>query len=71
MDAQTALQVSMAQAHIKSVPELSKRTGIKQTTLYTRIKNPSTLTVAELAQIARTCHMSRDLIAAIVEGGGR
>ena len=68
MNTSTALKVGMAQANIRSVPELSKRTGIKQTTLYSRIKNPETLTVGELRQIARTCHMSRELIAAVVEG---
>lgn len=71
MDVSTALRVGMATARIKSIPELSKRTGIPQATLYKRVKEPSTMSLAELREIVRTCHMSRDLIAAIVEGGGR
>lgn len=67
MDASTALRVGMATARIKSIPELSKRTGIPQATLYKRVKEPSTMSLAEFREIVRTTRMSDELILIIAK----
>ncbi len=67
MDVSTALRVGMATARIKSIPELSKRTGIPQATLYKRVKEPSTMSLAEFREIVRTTRMSDELILIIAK----
>lgn len=69
MDATTAIRVGMATTKIRSVSELARRTGIKGTTMHGRMRNPETMTLAELRQIARVTHMDDELLLAVVKGG--
>lgn len=68
METETAIKVGMATTKIKSVQELSQRTGIKGPTLYKRMKHPGTMTLSELRQIAKTINMSDELLLAAVKG---
>ena len=68
MDAQTVLFMEMAKMKIRTIPELSRRTGIKRTTAYERVNHPETMTVAELREIVRVTNMEDEQIAKIVRG---
>ena len=68
MDAQTVLFMEMAKMKIRTIPELSRRTGIKRTTSYERVNHPETMTVAELREIVRVTNMADEQIAKIVRG---
>ena len=68
METATAIRVSMATTKINSVNDLSRRTGIKGTTMHCRMKNPETMTLAELRQIAKVTNMSDELLLAAVKG---
>lgn len=69
MDVATALRVGMAAGRIKSIPELAKRTGIAQATLYKRVKEPATMSLAEFREIVKATHMSDELILIAVKEG--
>lgn len=41
-----------------NVPELAKRTGMKTSTLYARIRDPNTFTIGEIREIYKTLKVS-------------
>ncbi|MBR5421042.1 MAG: helix-turn-helix domain-containing protein [Lachnospiraceae bacterium] len=66
MDACTTIRCSMSAVRINTIPDLSRRTGIKRATMYNRMKNIGSMTLRELQEIARVTHMSTEQIAEVV-----
>ena len=58
----------MIDAHIESLVELSKRTGIAKRTLYDRIRDQSTLKLFELNALDEILHFSEEDIIKLIRG---
>ncbi len=58
----------MIDAHIESLVELSKRTGIAKRTLYDRIHDQSTLKLFELNALDEILHFSEEDIIKLIRG---
>ena len=67
MNAEAIIRMNMGAVKIKSPAELSKRTGIKRATMYNRMADIGSMTLAELKEIARVTHMSAEQIAEVVK----
>lgn len=58
----------MVEAHIESLVELSKRTGIAKRTLYDRIHDPNTLKIYELKALDEVLHFTEEDIIKLTRG---
>ena len=58
----------MIDAHIESLAELSKRTGIAKRTLYDRIHEPTTIKLFELKALDNILHFSDEDLVKLARG---
>ncbi len=58
----------MVDAHIESLGELSKRTGIAKRTLYDRIHEPTTLKLFELKALDSILHFKEEDLIQLIRG---